>query len=42
LRRGTELSVMKGEDALQEVKNILNEKMILHVIAVAKIVKALA
>jgi len=35
--------MIKGEEALQEVKkNILNEKMILHVIAVAKIMKALA
>jgi len=34
---------MKSEEALQEVKkNISNDKIILHVIAVAKIMKALA
>jgi len=34
---------MKSEEALQEVrKNISNDKIVLHVIAVAKIMKALA
>jgi putative nucleotidyltransferase with HDIG domain len=35
--------MIKGEEALQEVrKNISNDKIVLHVIAVAKIMKALA